>query len=658
MKECDMPSRWNASVADALTEPVERLAYVSRLLGSDPGLVLHGGGNTSVKAAVADVTGTRVDALFVKGSGYDLATIPAKGFAPLRLARLRELLGVDRLDDARMMSELRCALLDAQAPDPSVEALLHASLPQPWVLHTHADAIVALTHVPDEGLAARVLGPDVLVVPYVMPGFDLAKLASRVWAEQATDATVGLVLRGHGLFTVGATAEEAYDRHIALVDRARAHLDAAVGPLPTPRPLPDVPGVELANLRRELSLAAGAPLVVSRHVDDATAAFVARADLDTVTQQGPATPEHSIRTKRVPLVGTDVAGFVAAYEAYVSENEARRGSAVTRLDPAPRVVLDPRLGMLTAGRTVKDADIARDVYQHTMGIVTAAVACGGYLAPSAAEIFDVEYWDLEQAKLRRAGSPARFAGYVALVTGASTGIGRACARALLAQGAAVVGTGRHDNVHEVSDAPGYLGVVADVRDGEAMRLVLHRAAERFGGIDILVANAGVYSPTAPIASLDDDVWSNVMSTNVDAVARLFRDVHPYLVASPVGGRVVVVSSKNVAAPGPGVAPYSASKAAVTQLARVAALEWAPEGIRVNLVTPDAVFDTALWTDDSIAVRAANYGLSVDDYKLRNLLRTEITSDLVATAVLHLASDDFSATTGAQIPIDGGNDRVI
>ncbi|WP_028709173.1 bifunctional aldolase/short-chain dehydrogenase [Propionicicella superfundia] len=651
-------SRWNAAEAAALTDPVEQLAYVSRLLGSDPDLVLHGGGNTSVKSTVTDITGAIVDTLLVKGSGYDLATIPPKGFAPLRLARLRELLDVARLDDTRMMSELRCALLDGGAPDPSVEALLHAALPQPWVLHTHADAIVTLTHVPDEGLVSRVLGPDVLVVPYIMPGFDLARLASRLWAEQASGTTVGLVLRGHGLFTVGATAEEAYTRHLALVDRAAAHLAAAVGPAPTPGALPGVPGVELAALRRSLSEAAGAPLVMSRHVDVATAAFVARDDLATVTQQGPATPEHSIRTKRVPLVGTDVAAYVAAYEAYVAENEARRGSPVTRLDPAPRVVLDPRLGMLTAGRTVKDADIARDVYRHTMRVITAATACGGYVAPTAEEIFDVEYWDLEQAKLRRAGTPARFTGYVVLVTGASTGIGRACARAFLAQGAAVVGTGRHENVQEVSDSPAYLGLVADVRDADAMQEVLQRTAERFGGIDILVANAGVYSPPAPIAALDDDVWRNVLGTNLDAVARLFRDIHPYLAASPVGGRVVVVSSKNVAAPGPGVAPYSASKAAVTQLARVAALEWAPEGIRVNLVTPDAVFDTALWNEDLIASRARKYGLSVEDYKLRNLLRTEITSDLCAAAVLHLASDDFSATTGAQVPIDGGNDRVI
>ncbi len=653
-----MPSRWNPEEASALTDPVELLAYASRLLGSDPDLVLHGGGNTSVKAPVVDVTGASVDTLHVKGSGYDLATIPAAGFAPLRISRLRELLGVERLGDAQMMNELRCALIDSSAPDPSVEALLHATLPQQWVLHTHADAIVTLTHVPDESLVARVLGADVVIVPYIMPGFDLAKLAASVWADQATDATFGLVLRGHGLFTVGASAEEAYTRQIDLVDRAAAYLAGQPAAAPVPGPLASIPGTELAEFRRELSVAAGAPMIVTRHTDPQVASFVARGDLDTISQQGPATPEHSIRTKRVPLVGIDIAGYVAAYNQYVTDNERRRGITVTRLDPAPRVVLDPQWGMLTAGRSTKDADIARDVYSHTMGVITAAAACGGYVAPSAEEIFDVEYWELEQAKLRRGSKPARFAGQVALVTGASTGIGRACAQALLAQGAAVVGTGRHDNIHDVSGSPAYLGMVADVRDAAAMRDVLQRAAERYGGIDLLVANAGIYSATAPISELDDDVWAAVMGTNLDSVARLFREVHPYLIASPVGGRVVVISSKNVAAPGPGVAPYSASKAAVTQLARVAALEWAPLGIRINMVTPDAVFDTALWSDDIIARRAKGYGMSVEDYKLRNLLRTEITSETVATAVTHLLSDDFSATTGAQIPIDGGNDRVI
>lgn len=653
-----MPAPWDPNDAAQHTDPVGLLAHVSRLLGGDPDLVLHGGGNTSVKHTVTDVTGAQVAALFVKGSGHDLATIGPDGFAPLRLDRLRELLGVARLGDAEMMNQLRCALLDAGAPDPSVEALLHAMLPHPWVLHTHADAIVTLTHVPDESLAARVLGEDVIVVPYVMPGFVLAKLAATLWAEQATDATVGLVLRGHGLFTVGDTAQEAYARHVELVGRAAAHLAEHATPPGPGRPPPAVDAVELAGIRERLSRAAGAPLVVTRHTDPAAAAFVARPDLATVTQHGPATPEHAIRTKRVPLVGTDIDGYVAEYERYVAENEERRGTRVQRLDPAPRVLLDPRLGMLTAGRTATDADAAADLYHHTMRIIGDAEHLGGYRAPSPAEIFDVEYWELEQAKLRRAGGAKRFTGYVALVTGASSGIGRACVEALLREGAAVVGTGRRESVREVSDSPAYLGVTADARDAAAMRGVLDRTVERFGGLDVLVPNAGVYSPPAPIAELSDEVWGDVMGTNVDAVARLYRDAHPLLARSPVGGRVVVVSSKNVAAPGPGVAPYSASKAAVTQLSRVAALEWAADGIRVNLVTPDAVFDTGIWSEELIAQRAENYGLSVEDYRMRNLLRTEITSALVATAVLHLASDDFAATTGAQVPVDGGNDRVI
>lgn len=653
-----MPSKWNPTEAAACGDELSLLAYTSRLLGSDPDLVLAGGGNTSVKTRERDITGREVEVLRVKGSGHDLGKIQADGFAPLRMERLHELLTVDQLGDSVMMNEFRCALTDSAAPDPSVEALLHALLPQKWVLHTHADAIVTLTHVPDEGLVSRVLGDDVLVVPFIMPGFILAKQASILWAEQAGPGTVGLLLRGHGLFTVGDTAEEAYERHMALVDKAVAYIDAHTSPIAAGPELPRVPMAELAQLRKQVSDAAGAPMVMSRFTEGPTSAFVSRSDLSRVTQQGPVTPDHSLRTKRVPQLGADVAGYTSAYEAYVDENERRRGDQVKRLDPAPRVILDPRLGMLTAGRTAKDAAIAREVYLHTMEVIDDAEQLGGYVAPTAAEIFDVEYWELEQAKLKREGKPARFTGYVALVTGASTGIGRACVQTLLAQGAAVVGTGRHENIRDVASGDNYLGLIADARDPEAMQDVLQQTAERFGGLDILIANAGIYVKTAPISELDEDVWENVLSTNLDAVARLYRDAYPLLEASPVKGRVVLISSKNVAAPGPGVAAYSASKAAATQLSRVAAMEWAPKGIRVNMVTPDAVFDTAIWTDERIAIRAKTYGLSVEDYKLRNLLRTEITSELVARAVLHLASDDFSATTGAQVPIDGGNDRVI
>lgn len=646
--------------------PVEQCAYGSRLLGSDPTLVLHGGGNTSIKSTVTDVTGAQVEVLYVKGSGHDLATIAPVGFAPLRMARLRELLTVPALTDQQMVNELRCALLDAAAPDPSVEALLHALLPYPAVQHSHADVIVTLTNLADgEFRIAEVFGTDVVVVPYVMPGFDLAAACASAWPEQAGPGTVGMVLMGHGLFTFGTDTRQAYQRHIALIDRAERYLaEHTTGAASTSdrsataSPLPDVPAVELATLRRKISDTAGAPMILSRHRDGATAAFVSRPDLARIAGRGPATPDHIIRTKMLPMIGRDVADYAQAYREYFERNKVRRGIPLQQLDPAPRVVLDPELGMLTAGRRAKDADIAADIYQHTMSIIDDGEQLGGYRALSEDHLFDVEYWDLEQAKLRRAGAPPALAGEIALVTGAASGIGRACAGALLAAGACVIGWDLADSVTQAFAGPEYLGQRVDVTNLSEVTAALQAAVERFGGLDMVVASAGVFAASAPIAELDQDAWRRTMSVNVDSVAVLFREAHPLLALAPKGGRVVVIASKNVPAPGPGAAAYSVSKAALVQLSRVAALEWAGDGIRVNMVHPDAVFDTGLWTPELLADRAARYQLSVDEYKKRNLLHTEITSATVGTAVLRLCSTDFPATTGAQIPIDGGSDRVI
>ncbi|GAA4949287.1 bifunctional aldolase/short-chain dehydrogenase [Yinghuangia aomiensis] len=654
-----MRNRWTD--AEAGGSPLEECAYGSRLIGAEPTLVLHGGGNTSVKATVADVTGADVEVLHVKGSGHDLATIGTNGFAPLRLARLRELLGVPALSDPQMVNELRCALLDAAAPDPSVEALLHAMLPHRAVQHSHADAILSLTNLANgEDVIREVFGDEVVMVPYVMPGFDLAVACARLWPKRSHDGTVGMVLLNHGLFTFGDRTEEAYTRHIDLITRAEEYLAAHTGrtaPRPAPA-LPDVPRTELAALRRAVSGAAGHPMVVGRHTDEATAAFVARDDLAAVATRGPATPDHVIRTKRTALVGTDVEAYAADYDAYFGRNHTRRGTELNRLDPAPRVVLDPRLGMLTAGRRAKDSDIARDIYLHTMDVIAKAEELGGYQPASEAHIFDLEYWDLEQAKLRRAGAPPAFAGEVALVTGAASGIGRACARALLAAGASVVGWDLHEAAETLSDSPEYLGQRVDVTDADAVGAALDAAVTRFGGLDIAVPSAGVFASGMPIAALDTDTWRRSMSVNTEAVAVLFREIHPLLALAPRGGRVALIASKNVPAPGPGAVAYSASKAAVTQLARVAALEWAADGIRVNVVHPDAVFDTGLWTPEVIAERAASYGLTPDEYKRRNLLHIEVASADVANAVVRLCSDDFRATTGAQLPVDGGSDRVV
>jgi len=656
-----MESRWNEGDAAAFTGPVGECAYGSRLIGSDPSLVLHGGGNTSVKGSYVDITGAVIETLYVKGSGWDLGSIEAPGFTPLRLARLHELLALETLSDADMMRELSTAQLDPDAPAPSVESLLHAFLPHPAVQHSHADVIVTLTNLADgEQRVREVYGDAVVVIPYVMPGFDLARAVAARWPDAVTDGTVGMVLMNHGLFTFGESTRVAYERHVELIDRAERWLDdhapwtAAEGD-----PLAPVEPIRLASLRQEISRAAGRPMVMARRSDATIARFVHRPDLSDIATRGPLTPDHVIRTKRLPLVGADVAGYVEDYRRYFASHAQREQTELTMLDPAPRIVVDPALGLLSVGESAKAAAIAEDIYLHTIPVLERSEDhLGGYRALGAADLFDCEYWDLEQAKLRRSGPSPEFAGRVAVVTGAASGIGRACAAELLARGCAVAGFDLAAGVASTFPGSAWLGLTVDVTDDEAQAAALAASVERFGGVDIVVSAAGVFGTTAPVAELTPTAWRRVQAVNVDAVATLLAAAHPLLVRSPVRGSVVIVGSKNVPAPGRGAAAYSASKAAVTQLARVAALEWAADGIRVNLVHPDGVFDTGLWTDELLAERAARYGLTVDEYKTRNLLSTEVTSSDVGRMVATMCGATFAATTGAQVPIDGGNERVV
>jgi rhamnose utilization protein RhaD (predicted bifunctional aldolase and dehydrogenase)/NAD(P)-dependent dehydrogenase (short-subunit alcohol dehydrogenase family) len=643
------------------TSALDELVVASRAIGADESLVLHGGGNTSVKALWRDITGRTIDALYVKGSGWDLGTIERAGFSPLPLARLHDLLELETLSDPDMMRELSAARLDPAAPQPSVESLLHAYIPHRAVLHSHADVILTLTNLDDgEARVRAAFGNRVVVVPYVMPGFDLAREVRATWARDATDDTIGMVLMNHGVFAFGDSCADALERHQSLI--AAAHSYLATVPRSERRAAATTPcrcSVELADLRKEMSALAGRPMIVSRHTDPDTMAFVGRDDLADVAGRGPLTPDHVIRTKRIPLVGRDLDRYAHDYRAYFAEHEGRARTPVTMLDTAPRVVLDGEFGMLTAGPTAKDAAIAADVYRHTMRVIEDCEdRLGGWRPLPAHHLFDVEYWDLEQAKLRLAGAPLPLAGQVAVVTGAASGIGRACAAALLAAGAAVVGLDRSADVSTTFGGPAWLGIEVDVTDENRQADALDRAVDRFGGIDIAVLAAGIFGPSMPLPDLQRDTWSTVQAVNVDAVAFGLKVLHPFLALSPVGGRVVLVGSKNVPAPGTGAAAYSASKAAMTQLARVAALEWAQDGIRVNVVHPDAVFDTALWNDELLAQRAASYGLTVEQYKRRNLLKMEVTSDIVARGVVQLVGDAFAATTGAQIAMDGGSDRTL
>lgn len=658
-----MKNLWDPAEAAKCKSDLELRVYTSRLLGRDDTLVLHGGGNTSVKIRERNVVGEEEEILYVKGSGWDLETIEVNGFTPVRMAHLLKLAQLEKLSDPQMVNELAANVTRAGAPAPSVETILHAVIPHKFVDHTHADALLAVTNTEEgEARVREIYGEDVLVVPYVMPGFELARECARRIETELKPSMIGMVLLKHGMFSFGESAEESYSRMISLVGRAENYLkEQGAWELPPTGPIDPMGriGPILATLRKSISETASVPLILATDFSAKALAFVRASNIREISQRGPATPDHILRTKRLPLLGRAVAEYAAAYRQYFARNSPSAKGPKTMLDPAPRVVLDGEFGMATAGRSAKEAAIARDLYSHTIDVILRAEALGGYRALSEEELFEFEYWDLEQAKLRRAGAPPMFAGEIACVTGAASGIGKACVDALLKRGAAVVGLDVDPQVtRSGKQRPDYLGVQCDVTSDEAISDVLERALQAFGGLDMLVLNAGVFPAGTPIEKLASAEWRRVFAVNLDANLTLMRECYPLLKLAPRGGRVVVIGSKNVAAPGPGAAAYSASKAALTQLARVAALEWGADGIRVNTLHPNAVFDTGIWTDEVLKARAASYGISVEEYKRNNVLKTEVRSSDVGELAAELCGPLFAKTTGAQTPVDGGNERVI
>ena len=657
-----MNNLWNETQAASCSDDLALRVYSSRLLGGNSSLVLHGGGNTSVKTSHTNIFGEAEDVLYVKASGWDLGTIETAGFAALRMAHLLRLARLESLSDTAMVRELRLGLTDPASPDPSVEAILHALLPHKFVDHTHADAVIAVCNSRGgEQRIRKLYGSQLVIVPYVMPGFLLAKACAYHFAEQASANTIGMLLMHHGILSFGATSREAYNRMIELVTLAEDHLKAAnawhVTGLPGPNPIA-FSRVETAQLRSAVSRVASFPLLMSSHPTPTNLAFAQRPDVGQLALQGCATPDHVIRTKRLPLLGHNVEQYAADYEQSFAAYATNAGPGLTMVDAAPRIILDQQLGLCAVGRTAKDCAIASEIYDHTIEIILRAHALGGWCALPAEDLFAIEYWDLEQAKLLRAGQPKAFAGEVALVTGSSSGIGLACVNTLLAQGAAVAGFDRTLLPVNTPTNPSLLQLACDVTDATAVHRCLDDTVRAYGGVDMLILNAGVFPASRQVAAVTDADWDATLRINLDANLRMLREVYPLLRLSPRGGRVVVVGSRNVPAPGPGAAAYSASKAALTQLARVTALEWGADSIRVNTVHPDAVFDTGIWTEETLAARAAAYNLTVADYKRRNVLKTEVRSTDVAAVVTALCGPVFAKTTGAQIPIDGGNERVI
>src|SRR5437899_4329917 len=656
-----MKSLWSDREAGQFRGDLGLRVYTSRLLGRDKSLVLHGGGNTSVKIRQKNLFGEEETILYVKGSGWDLEAIEPQGFSPVLLAHVLRLAELPSLSDPEMVNQLVTHMLKAAAPAPSIETILHGLMPQKFVDHTHADAVLSVTNTKDgEKRIREIYGKRCVVIPYLIPGFDLAQFCAKAFRAQGTADTIGMVLLNHGIFSFGETARESYERMIELVSLAEKYLEGkhawSVGSNHVSAGAVDASAQ--AGLRRKLSDTAGAPLILKTVMNERTLGFAQHPQAATITQRGPATPDHVIRTKRTPMLGADLGAYAAEYKRYFSEHAPKAKEPKTMLDPAPRVVLDPGFGLAAAGRTAKDAAIVDEIYDHTIDVILRAEALGGFQALPAKDIFDVEYWDLEQAKLKKGGKPLPFAGEVVLITGAASGIGKAAVVAFLARGAAVVGLDLDAKIESLHSRGDFLGVSCDVTDETQVRSALEKTVLAFGGLDMLVLNAGIFPASRRIADLPSEEWRKAMNVNLDANLLLMRTCHPLLKLAPRGGRVVVIGSKNVPAPGPGASAYSASKAALNQLARIAALEWGAAGIRINTVHPNAVFDTGLWTEEVLAQRAKQYAMTVEEYKTNNVLKTQVGSRDVAELAAEMCGPLFAKTTGAQVPVDGGNERVI
>ncbi|HZM36884.1 MAG TPA: bifunctional aldolase/short-chain dehydrogenase [Burkholderiales bacterium] len=656
-----MKSLWSDAEAAKFAGPLGPRVYSSRLLGRDKSLVLHGGGNTSVKLREKNLFGEEEDVLYVKGSGWDLETIEPAGFSPVALGYVRRLAGLPTLPDPQMVNELNTHMLRAGAPSPSVETILHAILPHKYVDHTHADAVLSVSNAPQgEKRIREIYGDKVVVIPYIMAGFDLAAYCAREFPKQAKSGTIGMVLLSHGIFSFAEDARKSYELMIDLVSMAEEYLahKKAWTVSSGSNEEPAFKREETAKLRRAISDQAGFPMIVRVNDSPKFLGFAQRPDLEKLALQGPATPDHVIRTKPFPMIGRDVAAFARRYREYFEKNKKQAADPKTMLDMAPRMALDPQLGFLAAGRTAKDSAIVEELYDHTIDVILRAEALGGWRALDQQHTFDIEYWDLEQAKLRKGGAQPAFTGEVAVVTGAASGIGKACVESFFKRGAAVVGLDRNPAIETLFTRLDYLGVTCDLTDANAIQSALDKAVRRFGGVDMLVLNAGIFPSSQPIQDIGAESWRSAMTVNVEANLLVMQACHALLKLAPRGGRVVVIGSKNVPAPGPGAAAYSASKAALNQLARVAALEWAKDGIRINSLHPNQVFDTALWTDEVLAQRAKAYNLTIEQYKKNNLLKQEVSSKDVAELAAEMCGALFAKTTAAQVPVDGGNERVV
>ena len=660
---------------DGIGRDLALRVYTTRLLGGEPRLVLHGGGNTSVKTQAPDPMGGEAEVMCVKGSGWDMASIEPAGLPAVRLAPLRELRAFETLSDEEIVNLQRLNLLDSGAPNPSVETLLHAFLPHKFVDHSHATAVLAITDQADGAeRCAALYGERIALVPYIMPGFPLAKAVADI--HDARPGIEGLVLLKHGVFTMGESAQEAYERMIEQVSRAEDYIKRNRTAKPVPAALPErlLPAAEVAPVLRGLTALAldeaegeYRKFVFALRDGERVRAYVDGAELHRYAQVGVVTPDHAIRTKHMPLIvppaDADMAdafrdgakaaidNYVAAYQAYFERNNATAASPKTALDAMPRVVLVPGLGLFGLGASARAATVAADVAENAIEVIGQAEAIGRFESISEADIFAVEYWSLEQAKLGTAAEPP-LARQIVVVTGGASGIGAATAAAFAAEGAEVAVLDRDaEGAEATAKRVGGLTLACDVTDASQVDAAFDVVCETYGGVDIVVSNAGA-AWQGRIGEVDDAVLRASFELNFFAHQSVVKAAVRVMRVQGTGGVLRFNASKQALDPGPDFGPYGLPKAATLALARQYAIDYGSCGIRANAVNADRV-RTGLYAGGVLEQRAAARGLSVADYLAgANLLKREVTVADVAAAFVSLAK--ARKTTGAVHTVDGGN----
>lgn len=658
---------------DGVNRDVALRVYTTRLLGGDPRLVLHGGGNTSVKTTATDLTGAQLDVLCVKGSGWDMGEIEPPGLPAVRLDPLRELETLDRLSDEDMVNVQRRNLLDSRAPNPSVETLLHAFLPHKFVDHTHSTAVLALTDQPDGAKICRdVYGDSIACVPYIMPGFALAKSCAAYHRKHPE--VDGLILLKHGIFTFGETAEQAYGRMIDLVTRAEQRLKTGrksqvMMPKDVAKSRPPRVSDIAPRLRGLLAFGPDAHptrFVMTFRTSPAIRRFVDGSELGRYSQQGPVTPDHAIRIKPKPLVlprpeagnlerffksaARAVERYGTAYRSYFERNNTDPDDPKTQLDPMPRILLVPGLGFFAVGNSAKAADLAADLYENNVEVITAAEGIGRFRSIRDSDQFEIEYWSLEQAKLGNA-KEAALARQVVAITGAGGAIGQATARAFQAAGADVALLDLDESkITPLAQELGGLAVPCDVTDPDTVTGAFSAIASRFGGLDILVSNAGA-AWQGRIGEVDDKTLRDSFELNFFAHQRVAKAAVAIMQAQGTGGVLLFNASKQAVNPGKDFGPYGLPKAATLFLSRQYALDYGEFGIRSNAVNADRI-RSGLLTEEMVSSRSRARGLSEQEYMAGNLLRREVRAEDVARAFVDLARAE--KTTAAVLTVDGGN----